>query len=148
MLFRSIEGRLAVVLRHELSHAVLSNRSGGRSWPTWFDEGLAQYLACRARACDGFLFPAKTSEFTAIEKLIRPFVTLDDVQAGCAYLHSLYLVRGIIRSKGEEALDFISSRLPPAGAISSDFVAESAGWTSFEELWKDESLRWQNHLQP
>lgn len=44
-----VNGRLATVLRHELSHAMMSFRSGARAWPTWFDEGLAQYLACRGR---------------------------------------------------------------------------------------------------
>ena len=143
-----VEGRLAIVLRHELSHAVLSNRGRGRAWPTWFDEGLAQYLACRSRACEGFRFPAKISEFSPSEKLIRPFVTLDDVQAGSAYLHSLYLVRVIVRSRGEDVLDFISNRIPPSGAISSDFVAEAAGWSSFDELWSDAARRWQSHMQP
>ena len=143
-----VEGRLAIILRHELSHAILSNRAGGRAWPTWFDEGLAQYLACRSRPCETFRFPAKLSEFSPVNRLTNPFVTLDDVHAGSAYLHSLYLVQGLIRQKGEGALDFISNRLPSSGPISSDFIAESSGWSSFDEMWTETAKRWQQRLAP
>lgn len=143
-----VDDRLAVILRHELSHAILSNRSGGRVWPTWFDEGLAQYLACRGRSCEVFRFPAKPSIFSEIQRLNSPFVTLDDVHASSAYLHSLYLVRVLIRLKGESSLDFMLSRLPSAGAVTSDFIAESAGWTSFTEMWNDISQRWQKRFLP
>ena len=147
-MLQDVDGRLAVVLRHELSHAVLSSRAGGRAWPTWFDEGLAQYLSCRSRACEAFRFPAKLSGFSSVTMLTNPFVTLDDVHAGKAYLHSLYLIHGLIRQKGESSLDFISSRLPATGPISSDFIAETSGWSSFEEMWKDAARRWERRLTP
>jgi tetratricopeptide (TPR) repeat protein len=147
-MLQDVEGRLAVVLRHELSHAILSDRAGGRAWPTWFDEGLAQYLSCRARACEAFRFPAKLSEFSSVMRLTNPFVTLDDVHAGSAYLHSLYLIQVLIRQKGEGALDFISNRVPAAGPLSSDFIAETSGWSSFEEMWKDAERRWKQRLAP
>ena len=147
-MLHDVDGRLAIVLRHELSHAVLSNRAGGRAWPTWFDEGIAQYLSCRSRACEAFKFPTKLSGFSSATMLTNPFVTLDDVHAGTAYLHSLYLIQGLIRQKGESSLDFISSRLPASGPISSDFIAETSGWSSFEDMWKEAEKRWERRLPP
>ncbi len=143
-----VNGRLAIILRHELSHAVLSNRSGGRPWPTWFDEGLAQYLACRGRTCESFKFPAKLSSFSTVARLTHPFVTLDDIDASTAYLHSLYIVQGIFRSKGDAWLDLLSSRLPVNGPVTSDFIAETLGWSSFDELWGLAGERWSQKLQP
>lgn len=137
-----VDGRLAIILRHELSHAVISRRANGRAWPTWFDEGLAQYLACRKRPCEQFRFPATPGIFSASEILSKPFVGLDSVEAGRAYLHSLYLTHAMVRSKGESVLDFISSRVPPTGTLTSDFVAEVAGWGSFADMWQETSLRW------
>jgi hypothetical protein len=145
-MLQDVEGRLAVILRHELSHAVLSYRAGGRGWPTWFDEGVAQYLACRNRDCQTFKFPTKLSEFSSMNVLANPFVTLDDVHAASAYLHSRYVIEMLVRNKGEQSLDFISSRLPAKGVISSDFIAETMGWSSFEEMWKEADLRWRGRL--
>lgn len=147
-MLNQVDGRLAIILRHELSHAILSNSAGGRAWPTWFDEGLAQYLACRSRSCDAFKLPAKRSEFSSLARLNNPFVTLDDVHAASAYLHSLYLVRHLIRHKGETSLDFIFSRLSSAGSISSDFIATTAGWSSFEELWNEVVVNWRQGIVP
>ena len=75
-------------------------------------------------------------------------MTLDDVHAGSAYLHILYLLQGLIRQKGEGALDFISNRVPATGPLSSDFIAETSGWSSFEEMWKDAERRWKQRLAP
>lgn len=138
----NVNGTLATVLRHELSHAMLSFRSGGRGWPTWFDEGLAQYLSCRKRDCDQFRFPPRSGVFSNESVLTQPFVTLDGIEAGRAYLHSLYLVRGMVRSKGEAVLGDISARVPPTGTLTSDFIATVAGRDSFSELWRDAELWW------
>ncbi len=137
-----VNGALATVLRHELSHAMLSFRSGGRAWPTWFDEGAAQYLSCRQRECERFRFPPTPGIFSAIHVLRQPFVTLDSVEAGRAYLHSLYLVRGIIRKKGEAGFGDISSRVPAVGVLDSDFIAMVSGWDSFTRLWEDVNSWW------
>ena len=139
---RDVNGDLATVLRHELSHAMLSIRSNGRGWPTWFDEGLAQYLSCRKRSCDNFRFPATPGTFSAIETLTQPFVTLNAIAAGDAYLHSLYLTRFLISSKREDALALISSATAPGGPISSDFIAETSGWKSFAEFWGLAMAQW------
>lgn len=138
----NVNGALATVLRHELSHALLSLRAGGRSWPTWFDEGTAQYLSCRQRDCDQFRFPPTPGIFSPIDTLTQPFVTLDNVEAGRAYLHSLYMVRGLVRKKGEAGFTDISSRVPGVGPLTSDFIAEVSGWDSFSKLWADVSEWW------
>ncbi len=139
---RDVQGRLATVLRHELSHALLSHRSSGRAWPTWFDEGLAQYLSCRGRDCGRWSYPATPGTFSDAVLLTAPFVTLNPIEAGRAYLHSLFLTRVMMKSKGESVLDFILSRVPQAGSLSSEFIAETAGWESFERFYRDARGMW------
>jgi hypothetical protein len=86
--------------------------------------------------------------FSTVARLTHPFVTLDDIDASTAYLHSLYIVQGIFRSKGDAWLDLLSSRLPASGPVTSDFVAETLGWSSFDELWGLAGERWSQKLQP
>lgn len=142
-----VKGKLGTILRHELSHAMLSQRSSGRSWPIWFDEGLAQYLSCRKRACDGFTFSATPGQYSPITVLTQPFVTLDTIEARRAYLHSLYMLRSLVRSKGEPIIDFISSKIPTTGPLTSDFIAINAGWDSFSDMHAD-VLSWWNKREP
>jgi tetratricopeptide (TPR) repeat protein len=141
-MLNQVQGPLATVLRHELSHALLSLRSNGRAWPTWFDEGTAQYLSCRQRDCDQFRFPPTPGVFSPVEALNQPFVTLDSVEAGRAYLHSLYMVRGIVRKKGELGFTDVASRVPATGPLTSEFIAEVSGWDSFALLWRDVNAWW------
>jgi hypothetical protein len=139
---RSSDGRLNMVLRHELSHALLAHRSQGRNWPTWFDEGVAQYLACRGAPCGQWKFPATPGQFTEPVMLDQPFVTLGSISAGRAYSHSLYLTRFIARHKGESVFDFILSRVPQSGALNSDYVAQAAGWDDFKTLYEQARSAW------
>jgi tetratricopeptide (TPR) repeat protein len=137
-----VKGKLGTILRHELSHAMLMFRSTGRTWPTWFDEGVAQYLSCRKRACDHFEFSATPGTFNSIDVLTHPFVSLDAIEASRAYLQSLYFTRALIRSKGEPILDFISSKIPAAGPLTSDFIAINSGWDSFADMYSDVKGWW------
>ncbi len=137
-----VNGRLATVLRHELSHALLSHRSAGRQWPTWFDEGLAQFLSCRGRDCGRWSYPATPGTFSDASLLIAPFVTLNTIEAGRAYLHSLFLMRVMLRTKGDSILEFLLSRVPQTGSLSSEYIAQSAGWDGFAALYKDAVALW------
>ena len=135
-------GILATVLRHELSHALLASRSSGRPWPTWFDEGLAQYLACRHRTCDVFHFGATPGQFSDPRLLSEPFLTLGDIEAGRAYTHSLYLVRMIVHGQSDDVITKIIHDLPDQGAISSDVVTNLALSKSFNDLIQFASVQW------
>jgi hypothetical protein len=146
-MLQDVNGRLATVLRHELSHALLAHRSSGRAWPTWFDEGVAQYLSCRGRGCDRWSYPATPGTFSASDFLIAPFVTLDPVEAGRAYLHSLFLTKVLVRAKGESVFDFLLSRVPQAGSLSSDFIAQTAGWESFDSFYTYSKDQWKGRPQ-
>ena len=135
-------GLMATVLRHELSHALLATRSAGRPWPPWFDEGLAQYLSCRRRPCDGFHFAATPGQFSEASLLSEPFVTLGDIEAGRAYAHSLYLVRMLVRTQSEDVIPKIIRDLPAQGAITSDILANLAQGTAFGDLVQAAKAPW------
>jgi tetratricopeptide (TPR) repeat protein len=139
---RGTDDRLAMVLRHELSHALLSHHSRGRSWPAWFDEGLAQYLSCLGRGCGEWKFPATPGVYSEATLLNNPFVTLGDISAGRAYLHSLYLVRYLFLKKGLGTLDFIMSKVPGEGIPNSDAIAVAGGWSDFNKLYSEAKANW------
>lgn len=132
------QGLLAIILRHELSHALLAAKAGGRSWPTWFDEGLAQYLSCRGRACQGFTFGPTPGQFSEIRLLNEPFVTLSAIEAGRAYAHSLYLVRFMAKQKGESTLKTVFRDLQLHESLTSDRIAGLAGYSDFI-TWTNEA---------
>lgn len=126
-------GMLAVILRHELSHALLAARSAGRPWPTWFDEGLAQYLSCRGRTCQDFTFGSTPGVFSELRLLTEPFVTLSAIDAGRAYAHSLYLVRMMVSGRGEDVIKATLRDVPNQVAITSDGIAGSNGFKDFDD---------------
>ncbi len=132
------KGILAVILRHELSHAFLSARSAARSWPTWFDEGLAQFLSCRGRPCQGFTFGPTPGVFSDLKILNDPFVTLSEIDAGRAYAHSLYLIRMMVRSRGEDIIKSTLRDVPDHAPIESNGLAVSVGYKDFE-TWVDQA---------
>lgn len=141
------QGLLAVILRHELSHAVLAAKANGRNWPTWFDEGLAQYLSCRGRPCQGFTFGPTPGQFSEPKVLNDPFVTLSAIEAGRAYSHSLYLLRLFVRKNGEGALKNIFRDVSAHQPITSDVLATFAGYSNFD-AWVDEAKKYWVERKP
>jgi tetratricopeptide (TPR) repeat protein len=83
---------LEAVLRHELVHALLAERSDHRALPVWFEEGLAQRLSCPGR-CPPFTYPIKLGEFLQTTYLEQPFIGLNNLAAQEAYRQSFLLVR-------------------------------------------------------
>lgn len=140
------QGLLAIILRHEFSHALLAAKASGRNWPTWFDEGLAQYLSCRGRACQGFSFGPTPGQFSEIRLLTEPFVTLSAIEAGRAYAHSLYLVRLMARQKSESALKTVFRDLQPHEAITSDRIASLVGYTDFATWVSQANAQWKARI--
>jgi tetratricopeptide (TPR) repeat protein len=125
---------LKLILRHELSHAVLSRHLKNQNLPPWFDEGLAQYLSCRKLNCDRYDFKPTPGDFSEEKFLSESYFTLSNIDAGRAYSHSLYLVRLMVRQKGEGVLRIVGSDLSQSQAITSDLLANAFGYGKFDDL--------------
>ena len=134
--------RLSAVLRHELAHSFVTERTGGNC-PTWLQEGIAQWLeggdparedaALAAVARAGHLLPLLTLE--------GPFQSLSQSDAALAYAESLSSVAHILRRRGEPGvvrlLSALTDRLPSDEALP---VALALSYPELQKSW-DEHLR-------
>ena len=95
-----IHSKLNKIIRHEIAHVFISDSTGGKQLPAWFEEGLSQYLEGgehHNRIQD--LKRMKTHEERIILKEIKTNLSLHRMPQ-IAYAQSLFLARSIIRSYG------------------------------------------------
>ncbi len=134
--------KLRRTLRHELVHALLAQRSGFRRLPSWFDEGLAQYLACLDN-CTAFSFPAD-GELLPAKVLRGSFLTLAQVQAQRAYHHSLFLITLLENERrATSELKTIIAAISPQQGVSSDALLEVVA-KNFADFHRHASISWKN----
>ena len=135
--------KLRRTLRHELVHALLAQRSGFRHLPSWFDEGLAQYLACLDH-CTTFSFPAD-GELLPAQVLRGSFLTLAQTQAQRAYHHSLYLITRLEDERTEASdLKTIIAAISPRHGVSSDALLAVVA-KNFADFHRHASISWKNN---
>ena len=137
--------KLRRTLRHELVHALLTQRSGFRPLPSWFDEGLAQYLACLDR-CTAFSFPA-AGDLLPAQVLRGSFLQLAKTQAQRAYHHSLFLITLLERERTEPSdLKTIIASISPQQGTSSDALLAVVA-KNFADFHRHASISWKNNQQ-
>jgi hypothetical protein len=141
------DAQMAIVLRHELVHALFATLTGGRSLPPWFDEGMAQRLSCPKEGCPPFTFPPTPGDFLAESHFLTPFTSFNTAMAGRAYQQGLYLILNMEELRGDSALREIVSRISQGSDISSDGLLRSVGLTT-GELYKTASYRWSKRWTP
>lgn len=134
--------QLRHTLRHELVHALLAQRSGFRRLPSWFDEGLAQYLACLDH-CTAFSFPAD-GELLPPQVLRSSFLALARLQAQRAYHHSLFLIT-LLEDERTAASDLktIIASISPRRGVSSDALLTVVD-KNFTDFHRHASRSWKN----
>lgn len=137
-----IDESLRNVLRHELVHALNSQMTGRRPLPPWFEEGLAQRLACGRTGCGPTQFPPTPGDFLATANFDAPYIALSADAAGQAYRQSLYLVRTIESMRGrEEGLRGIIRNLNVSGDLSSEAILRPIN-LNFEQVRTQAALFW------
>jgi len=97
----SVTPELAHVLKHELTHSFVGQKSHGRA-PTWLQEGVAQYMeGRRSTASAGILFDAASQgRVPTLGMLEGSWMGLSGGSAAMAYAWSLAVVESIIQSGG------------------------------------------------
>jgi tetratricopeptide (TPR) repeat protein len=141
------DAQMAIVLRHELVHALFAILTGGRPLPPWFDEGMAQRLSCPREGCPPFTFPPTPGDFLAEPHFLTPFTSFNSTMAGRAYQQGLYLILTLEELRGESALREIVTRMAQGSDVSSDGLLRSVGLT-LAELHKTASFRWTKRWVP
>jgi len=116
----SMTGELARVLKHELTHSFVSQKTAGHC-PVWLQEGLAQYMeGKRSRANAGALASAYERHMeVSLLSYETSWLTLPKEAASVAYAWSLAVVESIVTVNGIDDLGRILERLA-AGSTAED----------------------------
>ena len=118
----SMTNELARVLKHELTHSFVGQKTGGRS-PVWLQEGIAQYMeGKRSRSNAGALSAAYEHhmEFSLLS-YETSWLNLPKDAASVAYAWSLAVVETIVTVNGMDDLERILEHLA-AGSSAEDAI--------------------------
>jgi len=113
----SVTPELAHVLKHELTHSFVGQKSRGRA-PTWLQEGLAQYMEGRRSAADAAALVDAASQggVPSLGSLEGSWMGLPENSAGLAYAWSLAVVEAMIQSGGTSDVSRLLDRLASANS--------------------------------
>ncbi len=113
----SMTGELARILKHELTHSFLMQKTGNRC-PVWLHEGLAQYMeGKRSRAAAGMLSSAFEGHMEiALTAYESSWLNLPPAAAGNAYAWSLAVVEMMVSTGGMGDVQRILDHLSAGGS--------------------------------
>ena len=103
---------LAHVLKHELTHSFITQKSRGRA-PTWLQEGLAQWMEGRrsSSTAGGLVAAASQGAAPSLASLEGSWMGLPSNVAGFAYAWSLAVVESMIQAGGVGDLSRLLDRI-------------------------------------
>lgn len=113
---------LARVLKHELTHSFITQKSHGRA-PTWLQEGVAQWMeGRRSSAAAGALIDAVgQGSMLSLASLEGPWIAMPNDMVALAYQWSLAVVESMIQIGGisdiSRLLDRIVNAPTPEAAV-------------------------------
>jgi hypothetical protein len=118
----SMTNELARVLKHELTHSFVSQRTGGRC-PVWLQEGIAQYMEGKRSRVNAGVLSAQFEKHMEISLLSyeTSWLTLPRDAASNAYAWSLAVVESIMTENGVDDLERILERIS-AGSSTEDAI--------------------------
>lgn len=132
------------VIRHEVTHALLSELVGRRNLPTWFQEGFAQLLECET-LCTQFDYAATTQKFMPIEKFEQPFISLPTREAQVAYKQSHYMILLLIHYRPAADIRQMFTLMPGLESLTSEEIIAQTAW-SFPLLHKSATNTWEKQI--
>jgi hypothetical protein len=110
----SVTPDLGRVLKHELTHSFVGQKSHGRA-PTWLQEGVAQYMEGRRSASAGALLDeANQGLVPTLGALEGSWMGLSAGSAAMAYAWSLAVVESIVQSGGMSDISRLLDRVGSA----------------------------------
>jgi tetratricopeptide (TPR) repeat protein len=116
----TVNNELARVLKHELTHSFVAQKTGGRC-PVWLQEGIAQYMeGRRSRVNAGTLSAAFEQHMEiSLSSYESSWMNLPKDAAANAYAWSLAVVEAIVTVNGVDDLERMLDRIA-AGASTED----------------------------
>jgi tetratricopeptide (TPR) repeat protein len=113
----SVTPELAHVLKHELTHCFITQKSDGRA-PTWLQEGVAQWMEGRRSSADAgaLVNAAEQGGVPGLRSLEGSWMSLPADSAGLAYAWSLAVVESMIQSGGISDVSRLIDRMATASS--------------------------------
>jgi len=138
----SMTPELARVLKHELTHSFVGQKTGGRC-PVWLQEGLAQYMEGKRSRVNAGTLSAQFEKHMEISLLSyeSSWLTLPKDAASNAYAWSLAVVEMIMTENGVDDMGKILER------ISSGSSTEDAIRAVLREDYSDLMLSTEHYLR-
>ena len=133
------------LLRHELVHALLSI-AGVWDLPTWFDEGLAQWLA-EGGEQKGFTYPVVSGKFLSSDELSASFSQHDRLTAHYLYRQSLFLIQLLVNRVANEGVRVVVEGLVNRARSEEGSLLAILGIQQ-DEFFKTARYLWNNRLEP
>jgi len=128
----SVTPELGRVLKHELTHSFVGQKSHGRA-PTWLQEGVAQYMEGRRSASTGALLDeANQGLVPTLGALEGSWMGLSAGSAAMAYAWSLAVVESIVQSGGMSDISRLLDRV--ASAPSTEDAVRDALHSDYSDL--------------
>jgi tetratricopeptide (TPR) repeat protein len=129
----SMTDELARVLKHELTHSFISQKTGGRC-PVWLQEGIAQFMeGKRSRSMAGALLSAYEHHMEiSLAGYETSWMNLPKDVAANAYAWSLAVVETIVTVDGMEDLEQILDRI--AGGSSTEDAIRAVTHDNYADL--------------
>jgi hypothetical protein len=114
----SVTPELARVLKHELTHSFIGQKTRGRA-PTWVQEGVAQWIeGRRSNGSAGALVElAGQGRAPSLQMLEGSWMSLSGGAASFAYAYSLAAVESIIESGGISDISRLLDRISTAPSM-------------------------------
>jgi hypothetical protein len=114
----SVTSELARVLKHELTHSFIAQKSRGRA-PTWLQEGVAQWMEGRRSngAAGALVELAGQGRAPGLQMLEGSWMALSGGAASFAYAYSLAAVEAIIQSGGISDVSRLLDRIATSASI-------------------------------
>ena len=111
----SVTPELAHVLKHELTHSFVGQKSHNRA-PTWLQEGVAQFMEGRrsTSAASALVEAANQGAMPPLGAFEGPWMSLDGNTAAFAYAWSLAVVESIADSGGVSDISRLLDRVGTA----------------------------------
>jgi len=108
----AVTPELARVLKHELTHSFVRQKSAGRA-PTWLQEGLAQWMEGKrsGAVAEALLQNYDSKQSQSLSQLESTWMHLPSDAAGYAYGWSLASVEYIVQSGGMTDIERILDRI-------------------------------------
>ena len=133
------EPELRRVLRHELAHAVIDQKTKGNC-PHWLQEGIAQFLdGTDVRATDAWLL-RQTGPMIPLFRIEGPFRERDPGSREVAYRQSASAVSFLVSRIGRSGLLFLIQRLGEGRPFDRALLEAGLSYAELQQAW-EASLR-------